>query len=1577
MAFLPVAAAADITNKYKRYLRTIFRFKDPEYQTQFERLLGDTDQLSKGPFLDVTDSFEKGDSLTALIEKGTLPKGVARLNMNQTRTLYLHQQIATEKALEGRNVVVSTGTGSGKTESFLIPILAELIREHEAGTLDPGVRAMIIYPMNALANDQIERLRVILKDYPEITYGSYTGQTKETYNEALAEYRKLNDDQQPNPNELICRRQMKDAPPHIMITNYAMLEYLMVRPDDSVFFEKDKAFKWRYIVLDEAHVYTGSTGIEVSMLLRRLRATLRNDRIKYVLTSATLGDKNSDGEVALFASKLCDARFEAEDVIRAHRVDVLPEKGTIDLPVEFYNELADALRFDEPDRSKVSSIISAYVPANNDDQEISEQIYDALLIDRTFLKVKQFLTRPRRVSEISATLGWNDSDTENFVIVASKAFKNGVHLFDARYHMFLRATESAFITLKPQKRLFLNRMEYYEDGGERYRVFEVGTCSSCHSIFIVGDVKNEVLRQSSSKEAAGSASVFLLADDYNDTDEDFLMDAENMNVEPYELCPYCGFIRKANVTDGKGKKRHCAHDEKSFVRVWKILKESERVYKCPACEATSPTGILRMFFAGQEAVTSVIGTALFEAIPSQRELIRVHYEEDDDSGFGFNSDSDEKLIINEAKQFIAFSDSRQAAAYYATYMDKTYKSILYKRMILDCLEKNNNLSGSSLKLLVNDLTGAFERHRVFAENEDVKKEAWIAVLAELVDNNGNTSLNRMGLVDIGLSDRIPVPPNGKWNLSESEVRSIINEFLLSMLSSAAVTQKEVPINKADWAEIAPGGVSASFSYSDSDAKHYIKAFIPTKVSLSNKRVDYIGKIAAKVKQPDDRENCVNFLKGLWNCILIKSAASILEPENGTYRVNAENLTFRTTTKCYKCSKCGRITHNNVKGVCPAYKCDGELEPIDIDKEYADNHYYELYKNLEPRPLRIVEHTAQLSRDEAYEYQKEFKNKELDVLSCSTTFEMGVDVGSLETVFMRNMPPSPSNYAQRAGRAGRSVESAAFALTFCNKSNHDFTFFNDPVKMIKGKIMPPSFNVENEKIAVRHIYASAIAFFWKKHRDYFAKSEVMLGRGTDSKEGFDLLVDYIKSKPEDLKEYIKSFLPDNLSESLDVEHFGWIDGLIGTEENSKGVLVKAVEEYWNDVGILLEERKKRFEEMKGTGFVDQRLRTLYNESILSFFARKGVFPRYGFPVDTVELGIDADGAKDNVFGLQLNRDLSMAISEYAPGSQVVANGNLITSRYIRKAPGMLWKMYDFKNCPECKSMSIGLHTDEGKQLPDDCPVCSGKIKSVPRSTFIIPELGFISDSKGVTKPGLIKPKRTYNNEIAYIGHKDDAFTDASIGNAKISMMHSQKDEMVVINNSNFFVCPLCGYAEVDEGSFQPRMMIKHRSPGGRKACSEKMLTRRSLGYMFQTSVLQIRFEDPILPAGSEEDWAYAYSVLQGMLRGVCTYFSIDERDISGCLQYYFNRDTHKGAYSIILYDATPGGSGYVNMINSADKLENVLKSARDIALSCDCGGDAADSSCYSCLRNYYNQRYHDVMKRGYVIDFVNSVLSANQ
>lgn len=261
-------------------------------------------------------------------------------------------------------------------------------------------------------------------------------------------------------------------------------------------------------------------------------------------------------------------------------------------------------------------------------------------------------------------------------------------------------------------------------------------------------------------------------------------------------------------------------------------------------------------------------------------------------------------------------------------------------------------------------------------------------------------------------------------------------------------------------------------------------------------------------------------------------------EEGGYRVNAKKIQIQSPATFYYCPLCKRITPYNVKNVCPTYKCKGELIETDLKHTFEDNHYYRMYQDMEIRPLRVVEHTAQLSKQKAYDYQKQFKEKKIDVLSCSTTFEMGVDVGSLETVFMRNMPPSPANYAQRAGRAGRSLKSVAYALTFCNRSNHDFLYFSQPESMIRGRINPPVFKIENEKIGIRHVFASAFSFFWKKYPDYFSTVDRLIGNN-DGVCGLELLKDYLESKPGNLKQYLLDFLPEELAIKYDVEHFGWV------------------------------------------------------------------------------------------------------------------------------------------------------------------------------------------------------------------------------------------------------------------------------------------------------------------------------------------------------------------------------------------------------------------------------------------------------
>ena len=191
--FDPIKASEDIKKSYIDYITTTFDMADPQYKKEFREELNKEGMIAKGPFLDIGGSFEVGHTLQELIDIGSVSPLFDKLEpvpekdreLKLQRPLYKHQEAALLKASAGENLVVTTGTGSGKTESFRIPVINHLLREEEAGTLGAGVRAIIIYPMNALANDQMKRMRALLKGYPQICYGVYNGYTEHSQQRAL------------------------------------------------------------------------------------------------------------------------------------------------------------------------------------------------------------------------------------------------------------------------------------------------------------------------------------------------------------------------------------------------------------------------------------------------------------------------------------------------------------------------------------------------------------------------------------------------------------------------------------------------------------------------------------------------------------------------------------------------------------------------------------------------------------------------------------------------------------------------------------------------------------------------------------------------------------------------------------------------------------------------------------------------------------------------------------------------------------------------------------------------------------------------------------------------------------------------------------------------------------------------------------------------------------------------------------------------------------------------------------------------------------------------------------------------
>ena len=288
----PIERSQYIDKQYREYLKSTFEFDKDSLRKLFVEQL-EKEKLFKGPYVDMSFPFERGHNLDYLIEKNVLCKSFHKLDgIDFKRPLYSHQEESIKLIKNGRSAVITTGTGSGKTECFLYPILNELLSDLEQGNNEVGVRAIFLYPMNALVNDQINRIRSILRNCPDITFGFFTGETGESGSEKERIRIGKENGIEISDNELVTREEIRENPPHLLFTNYSMLEYLLIRPNDYSIFKPERLKAWKYVVLDEAHTYYGSKGIEISLLLRRLTG-LALERPQFILTSATLGNREN------------------------------------------------------------------------------------------------------------------------------------------------------------------------------------------------------------------------------------------------------------------------------------------------------------------------------------------------------------------------------------------------------------------------------------------------------------------------------------------------------------------------------------------------------------------------------------------------------------------------------------------------------------------------------------------------------------------------------------------------------------------------------------------------------------------------------------------------------------------------------------------------------------------------------------------------------------------------------------------------------------------------------------------------------------------------------------------------------------------------------------------------------------------------------------------------------------------------------------------------------------------------------------------------------------------------------------
>lgn len=1579
-------AARKTAEEYRRYLRSTFPLSRPDLRAEFADRLEKDFQLAKGPYLQASPPFETGMCLEELVSEGLLHSSLRRLfsaSLPGDRPLYRHQELALRKAVaQRRNLMVASGTGSGKTECFLIPILNHLLSEQLEDTLEePGIRAVLLYPMNALANDQIKRLRRLLATCPEITFGRYVGETRQDQEDAERDFRARYPFEPRLPNELISRVSMQQDPPHILLTNYAMLEYLLLRPADSPLFDGERGAHWRFVALDEIHVYSGAQGTEVAMLLRRLRDRVHGSKrgvLQCFGTSATLGRGESDyPDLIRFASDLFDEPFEwtsddaRQDVVGAARKRLVRSSARWELPAALYPEMQRAFLKDAPP-AEIAGIIQAFcpeVPGPSDPGAGSASYLAELLTQDSRIVGLQESLESGAISVADALKQLfpegDESAGEQLAAlidlgVTARHREDDSPVLPARYHFFLRAMEGAFVCLHHahpagEARLLLNRHDECpacRRAGVRSKMFELGVCRRCGAEYVVGRIETSPAGQrlASAPGNFSGLDYLLLApsDRSGQENEDELAGTEDAigEIDAIELCPSCGALGPPGVDA-------CAcSDVAKRIPVVRALPAAgaDILRRCPACQGRTGGEVVYRFLSGSEPPVAVIATNLYQALgPAKDESLRAK--------------------VGEGRKLLVFSDSRQDAAFFAPYLERTYRGAVQRKLIADEIfrlgleEPRVDDLAPRIRKTAEDCLFLDPEKSSLANLGEVN--AWL--MLELLAFNLRQSLEGTGTAEVKLvfPRTFEAPPRLlKLGITEKEAEDLLRMLLDTLRVGGALSVPE----GVDLRDQAFSPRNREIAIRGEAPKLGIMAWSPERGT--NRRLDLLERILASKGIECDAGK---LLEEIWAYLTQKSAdwSKVLVPYSHArhgvlWRLSHERFSFVPSDENHvpgRCDVCQQLTWRTVGGVCPQYRCPGTIRPLSDPRELDDNHYARLYRALLPIGMSVQEHTAQWVSSVASSIQDKFINGDVNVLSCSTTFELGVDVGEVEAVLLRNMPPTPANYIQRAGRAGRRTDAAALVVTYAQRRSHDLSYFANPYAMVEGVISPPFVLVDNPSIVRRHVHSVAFALFERMycaHRtveEFFAATE---GQAAS----VDLFAAWLKSRPPVLGDAIRRLVPMEAAKALDLTNWAWADALLETSVDNPtfGWLTRATEEAQDDLAVaesLMEEAAADKDFRLAERY--RRLRqTLAKRPLIDFLASRNVLPKYGFPVDVVSLNLARSG--DSVApNLDLSRDLKLAISEYAPGRETVAAKTLWLSKGLGTRMNRSWPDYGWAVCDECGAFRHHLGA-----VAEACPVCGSTQRAARRSgTFVMPVFGFVGE-RSPNKPGESRPRSLAVVETFFGAYQNEEplFVQARGLRPTVGYRCGKQGRIVVVNRgplgAGYRLCETCGFGEPVPSKVgrNPRVLRDHediRRPGRR--CQGR-LAHAHLGHQYLTDVLEIRSA-----VASDED--SALSALYALLEGAVA-LGVARADIDGTL-YRYSREEPP---AFVIFDAVPGGAGHAQYLGS--HLADLVSAAIGRVDGCECG---PETSCYGCLRSYGNQLWHDRLSRGLASRLLRSMVDA--
>ena len=1587
-------------------------------------------RLTKGPFLESLPDFGKKGSIRGLMDSGVLADewrvlqetGFERL---LDRPFHAHQERAIRQAARNRNFIVATGTGSGKTECFLLPIVDHLLRDGDLA--EPGIRTVIIYPLNALANDQLYfRLAPLLLrqlNDPGITFGRFTGQVRATADRRIEEARLLDNDAlrdalglAPSVSRLpkswlLSRSEMLDTPPNILITNYAMLEHLLLLPRNAPLFNDARL---RFLVLDEIHTYAGAQAIEVAFLLRKLKVQLGlpPGSLQVVGTSASLNIEDAR-ELARFASDLFGEEFDAgTDLISGVRelhpdlrtdavqislgaegwqavgevVSAMQEED--DPTVEYWNEWCEAcgieelLRLDDPEQLKRA--LNRRLATISEVRSVARELKGGL---RAFedLAMKVFPDTGREVRNLALrslirTAVFARPDSSEFPILP------------ARYHLAVTGIEGGVVRLHAEAEEgwwdFRPKKSHKDENDVPY--FSLLPCRNCGEPYLEGWYSNGTI---SGKPIPGAErTVFRIAALAKAAAIEMGAGEDETLDEPAEYLYIDAETGIAGSADAPGRVRviRCELRED---------REEKRHYlrACVVCgnrAARFPEPISPMH-PGNDALAAVATQVLFEALP------------------GLDDGSESRPLAG--RKLLAFSDNRQDAAFFAPFFERTSLDVALRACIAHAVQEDTDLGGAPLRqvrdrvwrLMGSSGCAAFKAHHATADQSDA--DARETLFAQIVAEFFSPGLVRVSLEGLGIASveydsrsldgLVEEIRTVCADLADEEARAFAELTLDRIRSERAIADPEGRLDLSDDAIWGPfrnqSGRCMVLERNPRQSRSTL-GLLPR--GTASNRSTWILEARLNLS----RDQAFQVLERFWH--RARRERLLLRAGPG-YGLNLDKLWIADGSRrpVYECETCGTRTFRSARSVCPSWKCDGSLIGKTVEDRQAlieQNHYAHLYLRDTDglgrgRNAVAKEHSAVIGGQLRETIEEDFRTGRVNLLSCTTTLELGVDLGDLEAIVCKNVPPGVVNYQQRTGRAGRRAQAAPVALTIARNSNYDQACFGRFRGYLSDPPAVPYLALDNADFFRRHQVSMILARFFRTH---------IVKTGTGAPQLKDLFGDSL-AEP-DVRAFVDTFL--NWSESDEgveardqahrlvstlAEEFRPI-GLQGEElaAHTRDVLAQFV----HDVACrwqLLQERRMeaRDQDRDNIAAIMQRQqRNLLHQFLVNALSRSAVIPTYSFPVHTCRLEIiRGRGQYATPFGdldadLQLDRSASLAISEYAPEAEIVAGGRIWTSRGIVRYPKDFMPIRGYRVCNSCGHVVI---TDDLRDLEGICSQCSAPWTGIRREGRFIEPKGFltsVSDRKG-RDPGSTRLRQRSADEARLVTRAPvHRYENTDL--ARVRTFHAPafpadgnrdlRGRLLIMNRGphggGYLRCPRCEFSTPagQDARYGKVVQVKHESPRTGERCPvTELRSPVDLGHVFETDVRAFAFARPIPRFDGDDatgEEGFLRTLAEALRLAAVRLLQVDSRDLAASFQ--------KDRYSpvAILYDSVPGGAGYSRRLGSGGALSttNLVRKAVDVL---NCRANCA-SSCVRCLNDYGNQAHWEDFDRHAVLPWLEALLS---